>query len=149
MIIKKIFPFCLCFLISFCFVNFTTAQTKGVSKKELKEYQTLIKKSYDKDGNPLEVSVTDAARIKTIYANMTVKQKAKLEKKNLPNPNVKISGTAKGGTKTSSLLPTDATYFIDKKAVSPEEAMKTISDNRFRMIRKKTDDGYEFHITLL
>lgn len=149
MMSKKFFPFLFCLFISFCFVNSATAQDKGVTKKELKEYQTLIKNCYDEDGKPLEVSKVDAARIETIYENMTAKQKQKMAKKNLPSPSTDILGTAKGVTKTNTVLPSDASYFIDKKSVSPEEAMKTISDNRFRMIRKKTDEGYEFHITLL
>ncbi|MFK7950619.1 MAG: hypothetical protein AB8G11_23740 [Saprospiraceae bacterium] len=133
---------------SFCFINYATAQNEGVSKKEIKEYETLIADCYDEDGNPLEVSKTDAARIEVIYKNMTEKQKQKLEKKDLPNP-TDVSGTAKGVKKISELLPSDATYFIDEKAISSEEALETINGKRFRMVRKKKDEGYEFHITLL
>lgn len=148
MITKKILTLCLCFSMSFCLVNSIAAQDKEVSKKEIKEYETLIEKCYDKNGNPLEVSKVDAERIESIYSKMTEKQKQKLAKKNVPST-IEDLGIAKGVNKTNSLLPLDGVYFIDTESVSPEEAMKTISDNRFRMVRKKTDEGYEFHITLL
>ena len=149
MITKKILPLFLCFFISIACISNVSAQNNGVSKKEIKEYKSLIENCYDKNGNPLEVSKKDAERIKNIYANMTKKQKSKLAKRNLPSPATKPLGVAKGIAKTNSLLPSDAIYFINEKVVSSEEAMKTISDNRFRMVRKKTDEGYEFYITLL
>jgi hypothetical protein len=76
----------LCIMLCFVFSNKVIAQDKGVSNELMKKYKTLVKKSFDKDGNPGMIYKKDVDRMNKIYAQMSEEQKKSLPKLKVPPP---------------------------------------------------------------
>jgi hypothetical protein len=76
----------MCIMLCFVFSNKVIAQDKGVSNELMKKYKTLVKKSFDKDGNPGMIYKKDVDRMNKTYAQMSEEQKKSLPKLKVPPP---------------------------------------------------------------
>lgn len=137
--LKKTLSLTLIMLCCLC-SNVLIAQDAGVSADLLQEYETLMNKCFDSEGNPTEVDLKDVKRIEEIYSKMSDEQKTKVTTIHIPED---ISENLKNP------LPKDGIYFINGEKSTLEKAVEIVEKGKFKLVRKKTADGYEFHIQTL
>lgn len=130
-------------LICFISTNVAIAQNQGVSADVVQEYETLISKCFDKEGNPTEITVSDVKRLEDIYIKMSDVQKEEATKV------ASITNERPEKNKNKNPLPQDAVYYIDGEKSTMESAMEIIEQGKFKIVRKKVDGDYEFHIETL